>query len=346
MRIAIASVQVPFISGGAELMTSGLCGALIEAGHAVEVVTLPFRFGPAAAVKASMAAWSLENFERFDCGPIDEVIALKFPAFYLQHPSKRVWLMHQHRSLYELFDTPYGDHSSNAEAVALREAVVRCDTEALSGATKVFTISQTVSDRLRRFNQIESQPVLQPPAQAELYFSADQLPYIYAPSRLESLKRQELLIRSMPLVAEPVFAVIAGEGGLRARLEALTEELGLQHRVRFLGRVDAPTMRAHYANALGVFFGPLLEDYGYITLEAMLSSRPVITCTDSGGPTHFVRDGETGFVTDPSPESIATAINTLWANKAAAQAMGDNGRKLYADLGISWARVVSELLAD
>ena len=40
--------------------------------------------------------------------------------------------------------------------------------------------------------------------------------------------------------------------------------------------------------ALGVIFPPLDEDYGYVTLEAMLAAKPVITCTDSGGPLEFV----------------------------------------------------------
>ena len=44
MRIAIATVAVPFQRGGADLLTDGLRAAIIEAGHAVDVVSLPFRF--------------------------------------------------------------------------------------------------------------------------------------------------------------------------------------------------------------------------------------------------------------------------------------------------------------
>lgn len=346
MKIAVATVQVPFITGGAEIMTEGLCSALRRAGHTVELVAMPFRFGPPSAVRAHMQAWASEDFDRFDCGPVDEVIALKFPAYYLKHHSLRVWLMHQHRSLYELFDTPFGDRSDNPEAAELKALVTEQDTAALRAARKVFTISQTVTDRLRRHNQVESAPLLQPPANADLFFSAEALPYIFAPSRLESLKRQELLIRAMSEVVEPVFAVIAGEGGQLQRLVALTAELGLQHRVRFVGRVDDATMRRWYAHALAVFFGPLMEDYGFVTLEAMLSSRAVLTCRDSGGPTHFVRDGKTGFVTEPEPAAVADAINRLQANRALARAMGESGRQLYQDLGIGWDHVVSTLLAE
>ena len=39
-----------------------------------------------------------------------------------------------------------------------------------------------------------------------------------------------------------------------------------------------------YANCLGVIYPPLDEDYGYITLEAMLAQKPVVTTRDAGGP--------------------------------------------------------------
>ena len=50
MRIAIATAQVPFISGGAEIMTSELTRTLVEYGHSVEVITIPFKFNPPSEV--------------------------------------------------------------------------------------------------------------------------------------------------------------------------------------------------------------------------------------------------------------------------------------------------------
>lgn len=344
MRVAIATVQVPFISGGAELQTQGLHAALQEAGHKVEVVTIPFRFSPCAAVSRAMDAWAEQDFSRFDCGPIDTVLALRFPSIYLQHPDKRVWLMHQHRAVYELYGTPYGENPSSAQAAALREDIQRRDTAALRQASRVFTTSREVSDRLLRFNGVASEPLLHPPARAAQFRSGEIYPYVFFPSRLESLKRQDLLLRAMAAVSAPVFAVFAGEGGQSAELLALVRELGLGARVRFLGRIDDARMLAYYSHALAVFFGPYAEDYGYVTLEAMLSGRPVITCSDSGGPLQFVRDGETGLVAAPTPDAVADAIRQLWADQPRAARMGRNGRALYESLDITWARVVQTLL--
>jgi glycosyltransferase involved in cell wall biosynthesis len=345
MRIAIASVQVPFISGGAELMTNQLQAALIDSGHKTELITMPFKFSPFNAVRECMDQWEDKDFNKFDCGKIDRVICLKFPSFYLRHPNKVVWLMHQHRSVYELFDTPYGESSQVHGATAFRSEVMERDSKALKSAKNIFTISKRVSERMGSYNGIQSEPIHQPPANAELFFCDEQLDYIFFPSRLERLKRQDLLIRAMAYCKSPVMAVIAGDGGMRQSLELLVEELNLQDRVRFVGRISDSEMRVWYANALGVFFGPHDEDYGFITLEAMLSSKPVITCSDSGGPLDFVVDGETGVVVNPDPQEIAHAIEDLFRNKERAKEIGSAGLARYRALNISWDSVLKKLLA-
>ena len=65
---------------------------------------------------------------------------------------------------------------------------------------------------------------------------------------------------------------------------------------------------ALYAGALAVVFPPFDEDYGYVTLEAFLARKPVITTTDAGGPLEFVEDGVTGLVCAPTPEALGAAI--------------------------------------
>jgi len=345
MRIAVTSVQVPFMRGGAEIMAEQLIQALIRGGHTAELITMPFRFAPLSAVRQTMDTWAVEDFSRFDCGQIDRAICLKFPSYYLHHPNKVVWLMHQHRSVYELFNTRYGESGETSGANEFREEVMQRDTAALKTARAVFTISSRVSERLQDFNGISSQPIHQPPANAELLHCADQLDYIFFPSRLETLKRQELLIRAMAHCRAPVAAIIAGDGGARADLQQLIRELKVEDRVRLIGRIDDKEMRTWYAHALGVFFGPYDEDYGFITLEAMLSSKPVITCTDSGGPLDFVLDEETGLVVAPDPTSVADAIEYLYENKRRAKEMGLAGRDRYRSLDISWDRVVEKLLA-
>lgn len=345
MRVIVATMQVPFISGGARVMTSGLIGALRHAGVSVEHVTRPFRFGPAQAVIRNMNEWMSTDADSFDCGPVDKTICLNFPSFYLQHHDKVVWLMHQHRAVYELFDTPYGGDGRDADMVRLKNEITTRDTAALRTAQSVFTIAKTVSSRMARYNGIASEPLYQPPACVERYYCSQALPYIFAPSRLETLKRQALLLEALGRTRSQIAVVIAGDGGGRSRLERLANRLGLESRVRFLGRIDQDQMYAWYANSLAVFFGPYAEDYGFVTLEAMLSSKPVITCVDSGGPIEFVVDGETGVVCQPTADDLAEHIDWLSSHRVAASDMGRSGRARYQSIGISWNNVVERLLA-
>src|SRR5262249_34592011 len=116
-------------------------------------------------------------------------------------------------------------------------------------------------------------------------------------------------------------------------------------RVQWLGDIPEKDKADQYANALGVIFPPWDEDYGYVTLEAMLSSKAVITCSDSGGPLEFVRHAETGLIAEPTPESLAAAMDRLWEDRAKSQRMGEAGRKLCDTLGVSWKHAVEKLLS-
>jgi glycosyltransferase involved in cell wall biosynthesis len=97
------------------------------------------------------------------------------------------------------------------------------------------------------------------------------------------------------------------------------------------------------AAARGILFAPFQEDYGYVTLEAFLSRKPVVTASDSGGPLEFVQDGVNGFVRDPAPEAVAEAVARLAADAALARRLGDSGYER-ARL-ITWEGVVERLLS-
>ena len=346
MRIAIADVQVPFVRGGAESLAAGLRAALERHGHEVDQVTLPFRFLPIEEIARAMDAWQAEDFSRLSGLEPDRVICLRFPSYLLSHPEKRVWLIHQHRAVYDVWGTHWdGGLSVTRAGKALRRRIVAADARALGEVASVHTIAHEVSRRLAEYNEIASTPLYHPPALAGRLYNGEAEPYVFFPSRLEGLKRQDLLIRAMQHVKSPVVALLAGSGSLGPILEQQIDGLGLRTRVKLLGPVSDEALLVCYARALGVFFGPFREDYGLVALEAMCASKPVVTCSDSGEPARFVVDGETGAVVAPEPEAVAAAIDALWENPARAAAMGRAGRARYGELDVSWDRVVEALLA-
>ena len=342
MRILIADVQVPFISGGAEALASGLLHACRSAGHEAELVTMPFRFFPDSEVIRAMQSWDEENFNELNGYSAEIAVCLRFPAYCLDHRRKVVWLPHQHRAFYDLWNP--SSPGNTPERLSVRKCVTAKDTAELSAAERVYTISQRVTDRAKSFNGVFSTPLYHPPPLAGKLYCAQPQAYIFAPSRLEELKRQWLLIRAMRHVRAPVVALISGTGGQQNAYQQLIEELGLGHKVRLVGRLSEDELAGYYACSLGVFFGPFDEDYGYITLEAMLSQKPVITCKDSGGPLEFVIDQQTGLVVDPDPEAVAGAIEYLWANRQRAMELGAAGYSRYMDFHLSWDTVVNRLI--
>ena len=350
MRVGIATVHTPGIHGGAEFLVDGLVDAVRAAGHSVHKISTPFYYDAPASAGRALDKCLATDFMRFNGGQIDRMICLKFPAYAIAHPDKRIWLLHQHRVAYDLFGSPHG-WPINSETEAIRDRIAMADKASLGGempgsARAVFTIAERVSSRLRHYSGIESRALYHPPANADEFRCAPAKSYIFVPSRLEALKRQDLLLRALAACTTPVQAIFAGGGGMRTQLEALAAELGVEDRVRFAGAISREEMLALYAHASAVFFGPLDEDYGYVTLEAMLASKPVVTCSDSGGPLEFVVDGATGYVTAPDPEPIAAALEKLMADPAHARQLGANGRARYEAMNITWSHVVEALLAD
>ncbi len=342
MRVLVAATQVPFIVGGADLHVNGLKVALLEAGHEVELIRVPFMFSPPAAIQNSMDFCQQLDLSSPNGYKIDKLISLQFPLFGCQHPDHRVWLMHQHRSAYELYDA---DVATEAET-QLRERIHQFDTAALRGVRAVFSNSANVSRRLQHYNGIDSQPLYHPPALESHFYGADAWDYVFFPSRVETLKRQWLLIEAAQYLRSPLRILIAGDGGQLPACREQIERLGLGDRIELMGRISDELKIATYAHALGVFYGPQDEDLGYITLEAMLAAKPVITCRDSGGPLEFVGHQQTGLVVEPEPQAVAAALDELWYDRERARRMGESGLERYRSLQLSWANVVDTLLQD
>lgn len=342
MKVLVTANLVPFMRGGADYHIEGVARALREHGHEVELLRFPFRFQPEADIQHLMDYVETLDVTAPNGVAIDKVISLQFPGYGVQHPDHSVWVMHQHRAMYELWD----DAEANAEQRRLRDAIHAFDNRHLARANRLFANSRRVAERLTTYNELTATPLYHPPFDAERFYCDEDWGYVFCPSRLESLKRQDLLIEAARYLSSPARILIAGDGGQRGRYQQLIERYGLKDRVRLTGRFDEAEKRAWYAHALAVFFGPRDEDYGYITLEAMLSGKPVITCEDSGGPREFVEHGETGWVLPADPQAIAAAIDEAWADRVRAAEMGRSGQAAYHRAGIGWQQVVARLLGE
>jgi glycosyltransferase involved in cell wall biosynthesis len=270
---------------------------------------------------------------------------MRFPAYTVAHPRKVLWVIHQHRSAYNLWGTPFDDLSTHPDGARVRDFVRHCDARFIPEARKVVANSRTVAGRMMRYNRIESEPLYHPPPRAESLRPGPQGDYVLFPSRVEPQKRQELLIEAMYGVKTPVRAVIAGSVPNRPHYESLIKSLGVGDRVELRGFVSDEEMIELYSNALGVCYLPFDEDYGYVTLEAMLSSKPVIVPSDGGGAAELIEHGSEGFVTDPDPAAIADYIDRLFDERDLARRMGERGREKLLAMNLSWQNVVEKIIS-
>jgi glycosyltransferase involved in cell wall biosynthesis len=349
MRVLIATVKIPFVSGGAELQADQLRQALVAQGHMAEIVTVPFRWYPPEQILNHMLACRLLDLSEFSGVAVDRVIGLKFPAYYIPHPNKVLWIIHQHRQAYDLWDHPQAsDMKFHSNGAVVRSAVQMADRHLIADSKAVFAESCNVAARLKKFCGIEAPPLYHPPRDFERLYCGPAEDYLFFPSRISALKRQGLVVAALSRTRNPVRVKFAGVPANPAELAELMEmsrRLGLVSRIDWLGWISDEQKIEEYARALAVVYPTTDEDYGYVTLEAMLASKPVITCTDSGGPNEFVLKCETGWVVEPSPDVLAAAMDEAWECRSTAAAMGKAGRASYEQLGISWSTVVKKLLA-
>jgi glycosyltransferase involved in cell wall biosynthesis len=349
VRIAVLHPQTAFTRGGAELHTDALVRALRGSGHEAEEVTIAGKWYPATELAHQMAVWRSFDISESNGLKVDAVIALKFPAYLTPHERKIVWLIHQHRSAYELWDHPdFADLSRQDEGPIVRTLVWNADRLGLGEAKRIFTNSRNVAERLWGSLRLKGEVLYHrsPATEALLARDPDELgDYLFYPSRLEILKRQSLAIDAMRHVRTPVKLVLVGRGPDERSLRERIGAHGLEERIRLEVGVSDARLHELYRGALGVFFGAYDEDYGYVTIEAFAAARPVVTLTDSGGPLEFVRDAETGLVSTPSPKAIAEAFDRLWSDREAAVAWGLAGHRLVRETVPEWPEVVDRLLA-
>ena len=349
--ILILGVKVPFTSGGQEALVRSLQQQLKKRGHQVDVVEIPLQVLPKENLLQQCAIWRSYDFSSWSGQEIDLVIATKFPSYYAKAKRKSLWLVHQHRAIYDLYGTRYSDFNDDPRDEALRSLLVQGDSKVLAECDFISGISKNVTERLNVFNGISGVPLYPPLPLGASYCCKEAKPYILSVGRICSIKRVDLMIKALPMIHQFVTLKVVGTPDEPGVMDYLKNEIAkhhLEHRIEFLGRVSDEELISLYSESLAVFYGPFNEDYGYVTLEAFASSKPVITCTDSGGVLEFVEHDKNGVISEPNPDAVSKQVNRLVEDQAFAKVLGEQGRASLELLGLhthGWDQVVDGLLS-
>lgn len=343
-RVLVVTSGPPMTEGGHLVLARALVSALEASGYASGLVVTPSnRFGRQGS--AYLANWLTDVGMTGSGERVDQIITLRFPSYAVRHPQHVCWLNHTMREYYDRWEewssrlTPQGRVKESIRKGLIRTADTYCFKQHVR---RMFTISGAVRDRLARWNGVAAE-VLHPPPPPRAYRCDRYGDYLFFASRLTPLKRADLALRALAEApARHVRLVIGGDGEDRPRLESLARELGLNARVTFTGALDEAALLDRLASCRAVVFPPFDEDYGFVTVEAFSAAKAVITCTDSGGPLEFVKDGQTGFIAAPSPPSLADAFVKMMDAPELAERMGVRGREIAAPM--TWSAAVRTLV--
>lgn len=212
---------------------------------------------------------------------------------------------------------------------------IGCQTTAIE---KFCAISRNVAGREAYFPAGASVEVIHHPSDLT-DFRDDGHDYVFTVSRLEGAKRVELLIDAFMQTEADIEFRIAGTG---PDLESLQSRAADDPRIRFLGRLTDADIVSAYASALFVPFVPYDEDYGLVTIEAMMSGKAVLTTHDAGGVNEFVVQGATGLSVPPTVPALADAMQQLIDDREQTIAMG---RKAQAKVrNVTWSNTIDRLM--
>jgi len=169
--------------------------------------------------------------------------------------------------------------------------------------------------------------------------------YLFALGRVVEKKGFDLLIRAFAAVV-PDFEtdlVVAGDGRELPALVRLAEDLGIDSRVVFPGRLSREEVAQAMASAEALVVPSRLEPFGIVVLEGWRAGVAVIA-TSIGGPPEFVKDGETGLLVDPfDAGAFEEALRKVLSDDVLRRHLATRGRRAVEEF--DWPRVASRYRA-
>lgn len=130
--------------------------------------------------------------------------------------------------------------------------------------------------------------------------------------RLEHRKALALALHALARVRRlPANLLVAGDGVLRPKLEALARELGLGDRVKFLGFVPQEKMPSLFQSAHAFLFTSLRDSFGSVVLEAMANGLPIVTLNHQGAGTFVPNNAGIKVPVTTPRETICSLANAI-----------------------------------
>jgi glycosyltransferase involved in cell wall biosynthesis len=311
--------------GGAEVLTFGIFKGLIARGHRVTWFTGAFpggaetevldgvrivRRGGALSVRAHAYSYYREA-SGLDV-VVDEVNTLPFMTpVYARTPV--VACIHQLAREVWFYEAPPGIAQLGyaIEPLYLRP-YRQVPTLTLSASS-----AASLRDEMGFTGRIGIMPLAidqyQPQAPLSL---AQRANTIVSLGRVTPSKRLDQQIKALALLTNPPFDKLrlqiigGGSNDMRSSLQALAQQLGIEHRVEWPGFVTEVEKRRLLSSAKALVMTSVREGWGLAVSEANLAGTPAVGYAILGLK-DSIKDGLTGVLTEESPFALAQGIRTM-----------------------------------
>jgi glycosyltransferase involved in cell wall biosynthesis len=158
--------------------------------------------------------------------------------------------------------------------------------------------------------------------------ATDRNRYILCVAELQEYKAIDVLLRAAaPLLTSDrsLTLVLAGDGPLRADLEALASTLGIRRQTMFLGTQGAPEIARLLHGCETMVLPSRMEPFGIALIEAMACKAPVVA-TKVGGIPEIVEHEKSGILVEPeNPEALTAGLRRALTDHDLRNSIAENG---------------------
>jgi glycosyltransferase involved in cell wall biosynthesis len=257
------------------------------------------------------------------------------PSEWVRHKNTRVlWYCHTPpREVYDLYEArmKYRSYKEKFLYSAMTKTYKLLSSRIINKIEYIATNSGNTRKRIEKYFG-RSSTVINPGIDCRDFYNEGDERYFFYPSRFIATKRQDYVInafKKFQKASKKNYRLVLA-GALSRDPEHVSyyeklKKLASGSNVEIKANISERELASLYSRSTAVLFAAMNEDYGYIPLEGMASSKPVISVNE-GGPRETMIDGETGFLVN-SYEEMAEKMAYLAGNRSAAEKMGKRGRE-------------------
>jgi glycosyltransferase involved in cell wall biosynthesis len=342
VRVVVIRTGRLFAHDEPRLYADRLCHALVDAGHSVELTTIPFS-GAIAGIVPESTAYRLLDLRR----GVDVCIGIGPFTHALQHPNKRLWVFSQYSPFYEHWDTPFGAVTASPTNLVARDCVRSMDRTWMSEAARVCAASPLLAEALAEQHGVQPRVVM--PGLLEDFAPVSDGPgdeYFLASGPLTDSARIALQIDAYGRSKSTAGLVILGfENTLEEReyVQQLIRESPRAPSIRLEVDPSYNRFRQLLSAAAGFIAVPFRAPVADVFAVSAGAARvAVVTAKDSGALARLIDDGVDGFAVEPDAGALAQAMDQLHSSRKLAARFGERlAEKLRGELP-SWESIAEE----